>query len=253
MKHYIPEHWGLSSFHKMDIMNILKRPKGQLDLWKDPTARQIYDNKVMEKLNMYYNVSRKLPYYWSESPRRLIEIYRFILLDTCVTIIDNKSLVDTEETDDVDTMEQKNILEKIAEMYIMQWMEIYTQFKVIDVDAYENSQRILRMRDDEKNRKLREFQKMTREEKVVDNMLKGDKLGKYSVGFQKGFREYDPEFYDMERSEIFREIREDGYKLSELSRRNRELYQFEDSELLQQEEEDNEMVMGDDDEEIEEA
>ena len=253
MKHYVPEHWGLSSFHKMDIMNILKRPKGQLNSWKDPVARQIYDNKIMEKLNMYYNVSRKLPYYWSESPRRLIEIYRFILLDSCIAIIDNKSLVDTEEADEIDTMEQKNILEKIAEMYIVQWIEIYTQFKVIDVDAYENSQRILRMRDDEKNRKLREFQKMTREEKVVDNMLKGDKLGKYSVGFQKGFREYDPEFYDMERSEIFREIREDGDKLSELSRRNRELYQFEDSELLQQEEEDNEMVMGDDDEEIEEA
>ena len=242
--HYIPSHWDLSGFHSSDVLRILRNSE-KLDIRHD-----VFTEDIIEQMNNIRIISETLPYYWKENPRTLIEYYKYLLLRILIHTVNSKSITEDPNDEILEADAQRDILEHIADHFLVRFIELKSHFNIINVDANENKQRIIRMRDDEKNRKLREFQKMNKEERVVDNLLKSVKLGKYGIGFQKGFREYDPDFYDQERGDLLKEINEDDTALSELSRRNIELFDFNASELRLQEDEDNEVIMGEDDEDI---
>ena len=65
----------------------------------------------------------------------------------------------------------------------------------------------MRGKEKEKDLIVQYLTDMSDEEREVENMFKGHSLGRWSVGMQKGFKSYDQEMYDTERSEIERQAR----------------------------------------------
>ena len=77
---------------------------------------------------------------------------------------------------------------------------------------------------------------MTDEERQVENIFKTHKLEQWSIGLQKGFREYDAMTYDMERENLEKQMINDIKAKKDLTNlgMNQEIYNME-AEILQAE------------------
>ena len=47
---------------------------------------------------------------------------------------------------------------------------------------------------------------MSDQQREIENMFKNHKIGDWSVGLQKGFKTYNPERYDIERTDVQSDI-----------------------------------------------
>ena len=58
----------------------------------------------------------------------------------------------------------------------------------------------------EKNKIVAKLTNMSDQQREIENMFKNHKIGDWSVGLQKGFKTYDPERYDIERTDVQSDI-----------------------------------------------
>ena len=96
---------------------------------------------------------------------------------------------------------------------------------------YSNSdiiESVLRAKEREKNKITTRLGDLTVEEREIENIMKNQRLGNWSLGQTKALFVYDEQQYDKEREEIDRDmlVELELNKNSEVIRENRDMYNF---------------------------
>jgi len=77
-----------------------------------------------------------------------------------------------------------------------------TQKKKFNLNNEDIVRNVLKAKEKEKNKITRRLGDLTVEEREVENILKNQRLGDWSLGQTRALYEYDAEQYDKERQEI---------------------------------------------------
>jgi hypothetical protein len=96
------------------------------------------------------------------------------------------------------TGNKKELRQKTAELLIAFVDILNNQKDTVDISYEEIQDRVFKLREKEKDMVTDRLKNMTDELRDADTILKINKLGKYSVGMQKGLTMYDKEYYENE-------------------------------------------------------
>jgi hypothetical protein len=96
------------------------------------------------------------------------------------------------------TGNKKELRQKTAELLIAFIDILHNQKDTIDISYEEIQDRVFKLREKEKDMVTDRLKNMTDELRDADTILKINKLGKYSVGMQKGLTMYDKDYYEKE-------------------------------------------------------
>ena len=135
------------------------------------------------------------------------------------------------KTTDVDILigNQDELKEKIANVLVVFTNLICKDKSVIDYNYQSLMELVLRSKEKEKDEITDYLEKMTDEERDVEKLFKGNKLGRWSKGEQKGIHTYDAQTYDEERNDMeqmaLREARVN--KRSVVTDMNRDIFMLE--------------------------
>jgi hypothetical protein len=97
---------------------------------------------------------------------------------------------------------QAELAEKICNIIVCFTNLICKDKSAIDYNYKSLMELIMRSKEKEKDEITDYLKNMTVEEREVENLFKGSKLGRWSKGEQKGIRIYDKDTYDEERGEM---------------------------------------------------
>jgi hypothetical protein len=96
------------------------------------------------------------------------------------------------------TGNKKELRQKTAELLLAFVDILNNQKDTIDISYEEIQDRVFKLREREKDMVTDRLKNMTDELRDADTILKINKLGKYSVGMQKGLTMYDKDYYEKE-------------------------------------------------------
>ena len=96
------------------------------------------------------------------------------------------------------TGNKKELRQKTAELLIAFVDILNNQKDTVDISYEIIQDRVFKLREREKDMVTDRLKNMTDELRDADTILKINKLGKYSVGMQKGLTMYDKEYYEKE-------------------------------------------------------
>jgi len=101
--------------------------------------------------------------------------------------------------------DKRELKERVAELLIM-FLEMGEKGKLAINYSYKDiERRVIKSRQDEKKMITDFLGNMGKDERKVENLLKMMKLGRWSVGLQKGLVDYDKDTYDREQQELLLE------------------------------------------------
>ena len=107
--------------------------------------------------------------------------------------------------------------------------KVTSQKKKLDLNNEDIVKNVLKAKEKEKNKITKRLGDLTVEEREVENILKNQRLGDWSLGQTRALYEYDADQYDKERQEIeddmLMELRLN--RNDEVTERNREIYRLE--------------------------
>ena len=258
----IPKHWKLSDRHIRDVRDLIFGETSALQkYYKDNTlfpilesiqkhSRDIID--LMNATNLFAdliltdntiqatiingNIINKLIKFYV-----LCSFYIYVKsLDTIVTIegeddeSDLLGLVDDGGVEDsirdqIIAGRKEQLNKKIATLLGTYISIIESQKKKLDLNNEDIVKNVLKAKEKEKNKITKRLGDLTVEEREVENILKNQRLGNWSLGQTRALYEYDAEQYDKERQEIeddmLMELRLN--RNDEVTGRNREIYRLE--------------------------
>jgi len=233
----IPAHWELSQIHQTDVKEIIKDHYSDLSIfYKDKQIRLLLE-KMLETTSDVNDLAQNTLFYApvalktnaSEKEEKysvfdldlttlLFEFYFFSALMDLIAFQKDKEILSLPlkqlETEDEESFMTKanemDILagneselgEKIASLVVVFTNLICKDKSVVDYSYKSLMELLLRSKEKEKEGITDYLKKMSDEEREVENLFKGNKLGRWSVGEQKGFRTYDTKTYDQEREDM---------------------------------------------------
>ena len=115
---------------------------------------------------------------------------------------DDEALFALEEDQEVLLGNQVQLAEKIASIIVTFTNLICKDKNAINYNYKSLMEMVLRSKEKEKDDITDYLKNMTDEEREVENLFKGNKLGRWSKGEQKGIHTYDKETYDLERDDM---------------------------------------------------
>jgi len=230
------KHWKLSERHWADLNDIISR---YYSIFKPHYGNKFINSileKVLRETNDIYTMSTLIEYMVSVKGTNSVFDYDMImvlnkyLIYTLLTEYirfskdETAFLVSPDRVQDVDPlysveqinrMEQgdisrQDILEEEREdiendtLYLITGCIEHTYQSFIQTNySYESlKEKILRAKEKEKEVMTDFLKNMTDEEREVEKLFKKHKLEQWSVGLQKGFREYEKDTYDLEREKL---------------------------------------------------
>lgn len=221
--HYIPKHWGFSSRHVDDIIKVLERDSELVTYQKHTVIHKVFE-KIRSKLKQLVNIVHNLPRHLGKNLMEFNVIFHRFVFFKCIEEFIDEGVANMDA--ESENLSRPELISTISEFIGSFFKFVYRDYHVSSLSEDKIKDRMIRLRDDEKNQKTRALGKMTQAQRTVDTVLKGAKLGKYNVGLQKGLREYDKDFYQRERDEMEHEMKEDLIH-GQLSDLNQELvYMF---------------------------
>jgi hypothetical protein len=235
----VPVHWELSKIHQTDVKEIIKNHYSDLSIfYKDKQIRLLLE-KMIEMTNDVNELAQNTLFYApvdlktnaKEKEEKysvfdldlttlLFEFYFFSVLMDLIAFQKDKEILglplkQLEESEDDEELfmtkaNEMDILagnetelgEKIASLIIVFTNLICKDKSVVDYNYKSLMEILLRSKEKEKEGITDYLKKMSDEEREVENLFKGNKLGRWSVGEQKGFRTYDTKTYDQEREDL---------------------------------------------------
>ncbi len=257
----IPKHWKLSERHIRDVRDLIFGETSALQkYYKDNTlfpvlefiqkhSRDIID--LMNATNLFAdlilndntiqatiingNIINKLIKFYV-----LCSFYIYVKsLDTILTIDDDDEFdllgliddsgVEDSVRDQIIAGRKEQLNKKIATLLGTYINIIESQKKKLDLNNEDIVKNVLKAKEKEKNKITKRLGDLTVEEREVENILKNQRLGNWSLGQTRALYEYDAEQYDKERQEIeddmLMELRLN--RNDEVTGRNREIYRLE--------------------------
>ena len=238
----IPRHWKLSERHSEDIKEMIKKHYAPLTAFYDDEPLQqlleIYQIQERDILNLALNTVYMSPIVVNGVlvetvfDKMMIELlFRFYFLSLLIDmmeLVDRQDLyterverpsnpllaVGIEEVDvalaDGDAVpmleimagDKKVMAQKVAGL-LSAIMQVTCMDKdAIDYDYQDVMEKITRAKEKEKDMIVEYLTEMSDEERNIENMFKNHRIGRWSVGMQKGFTMYQGDTYDDERDAI---------------------------------------------------
>lgn len=178
-------------------------------VFDERTSRFLFEYYLLRVLVNYIELSDDADMIVTEvrKERDVTDIFAVEYLEDIETKVD-LSMTSRNQTDVVLlTGNKKELRQKIAELFIAFIDILNNQKDVIDISYEEIQDRVFKLREREKDMFTDRLKKMSDESRDADTILKINKLGKYSIGMQKGLTMYDKDFYEQEE-----ELREEMVK-----------------------------------------
>lgn len=98
--------------------------------------------------------------------------------------------------------EKKVMSEKVAGVMAAFLAVACQDKKAIDLNYDDLMEKVTRSKEKEKDQIVEFLTELTDEEREIENMFKNHRIGRWSIGMQKGFRVYEGDTYDRERQEM---------------------------------------------------
>jgi len=263
------KHWKLSPVHWNDIIEIVNKYYKRLIQFYDDEDIKIAINNINQELDdiiQFYSLFEIMISTKDKSSIFDIDLFNLLNKYLIYTIIseyisignnstlflnfDDKSIPpidslssismmeDIDENVDIDMVagKQEEVLEKICNLLQVFINMSYESYVHINYNYEKLKDKLLRSKEKEKEIMTDKLKDMTDEERQVENIFKTHKLEQWSIGLQKGFREYDAMTYDMERENLEKQMINDIKAKKDLTNlgMNQEIYNME-AEILQAE------------------
>jgi hypothetical protein len=156
----------------------------------DKHMHYIFDSTLVLELYTYYFLQT---------------IQEYITLQSSVIVMTGTEVIIPTTIADVETGQRKLLQTSTAEL-LKDYINIFiAQKKSINFNKKSIQERILRIKDKEKDRKTRTLKELTIKERELDTQFKSMKLGRWNKGLQKGLTQYVKDTYDEERKEMEQE------------------------------------------------
>ena len=244
------KYWNLSVKHQKQVSEFIHKSYQPLEPNYSIKPLKPILEQVLEQKQSLLQIIKHIPFLYEshingESVESMFnstlvrELYRFIIIQTFALYINITEEVSTDDLEISDMMseytsealqvgEAAKLQEQVADMLVSYCAILMKQKELINTNKKSIEERLLIVRDTEKDRKTRYLQNLTEEERQVDTAFKHMKLGRWNKGIQKGLTQYVRETYDEELRDAEQEALLD-FKLSSnmnVTDMNREIYRF---------------------------
>ena len=194
-----PRHWNLSSVHARDYAQIVKR-------YYDP-LRKLYGKPELEeplrawteKAASVQALLETVPTSGSLMGNRAADLFARYCLLLCLSTLQeafkglrSRQLVPGDES--MMVRGEEGVTASFAFLSV-----ICASAGNLQMDLEEIKEKVNRSKEKEKDGITSFLKNMTDEEREIENLFKNNKLGRWSMGLQKGVSQYDPKTYDAER------------------------------------------------------
>lgn len=263
-KNSVPKYWKLSERHTNDIENILKKGK--------ETLTKFYTNeKLRPVLKEFLRISKDMLTLYSYIPfqgeinKKMslfnsqlnyeFSIYVFTFLCIQLIKLSSKPKISVESKKVMERYSSTNVgdesenIGEISEIEIVSGQELQlngyvSDYLVSSLLVFKDEKttmnynketimaKVLRSKEKEKEEVTSYFQKMSDQEREIENLFKRNKLGKWSLGLGKGVVEYAEDVYEQERKAIDERamLEKKLGAISDVTQANNEIFMF-DAEL----------------------
>lgn len=176
---------------------------------EDKTIKPVFDERTSRFLFEYYLLRVLLNYIELSDEEEMIvtevrketeiaDIFAVEYLEETETRVDLATTSRSQKDVTLLTGNKKELRQKTAELIIVFVDILNNQKDTVDISYEEIQDRVFKLREREKDLVTDRLKNMTDELRDADTILKINKLGKYSVGMQKGLTMYDKEYYEKE-------------------------------------------------------
>lgn len=261
----IPKHWKLSDRHQGDVKKFIFNEVSSLQkFYKDSDliavlryiqtqgkdlislmkttalfADLIFENQSSKKSLINANLLNRLTkfyvlctlFIYINATKQELEEEGDIIepSEMLLSLVDNEGLDDMVR-DQIIEGKRDEVNKKIANLLGTYINMMVSQKKKLDMNNEDIIKNVLKAKEKEKNKVTKRLGDLTVEEREIENILKNQRLGDWSLGQTRALFEYDKEQYDKERQEIeddmLMELRLN--KNDEVTERNREIYRLEE-------------------------
>ena len=169
-------------------------------VFDERTSRFLYEYYLLRVLINYIELSDEPDMVVTEviTETEITDIFAVEYLEETNTRVD-LSMPSRNSTDiTLLTGNKKELRQKTAELLIAFVDILHNQKDTIDISYEVIQDRVFKLREKEKDMVTDRLKNMTDELRDADTILKINKLGKYSVGMQKGLTMYDKDYYEKE-------------------------------------------------------
>jgi len=180
-----------------------------IKMGEDKTIKPIFDERTSRFLFEYYLLRVLINYIELSDEQEMVvteirkdsevsDIFAVEYLEEVETRVDLAMTSRNQKDVTLLTGNKKELRQKTAELLIAFVDILNNQKDTVDISYEEIQDRVFRLREKEKDMVTDRLKNMTDELRDADTILKINKLGKYSVGMQKGLTMYDKEYYENE-------------------------------------------------------
>jgi hypothetical protein len=231
----IPACWNLSEKHQNDLkLQTMEHFKPLHTFYNDPDIEKfmgVFQTETQSVVllamdTMCYEFNKdNVPFFERRTSHLL---YKFYLLHVCtqmVTLVSREDLYSSvvqrpsnpllsasqlgqEEPGDIEPLlemtmgEKQSMSEKMSQL-ITGFLSIgYKEQTSVHISYEDLMDKVVRSKEKEKDGIVEYLTELTTEEREIENMFKNFRIGRWSVGMQKGYRQYDGDTYDQERTDI---------------------------------------------------
>ena len=224
-KMYVPNHWNLSMNHQKKLEGIIYDEYSSLN--------EFYNNEDLIKLLNFIKINtvdlltivENIPFYSSIENKSsvmnnelFIKLHKYFFICTIslyIKLLDEFNTKSLFEIDDVSRKERsvedvmlkgvQDSLEKNVANLLKEYIKIFIKRKkFITLSNKKIEKMVLKSKEKEKEAIRQNLKNLTKEARKIENVMKNNKLGRWSFGKSKAVFEYDPEQFDKERDEIER-------------------------------------------------
>lgn len=226
----IPKHWKLAPSHKTDVLDAIKDEFSPLqEFYHDKSIISLL-KIVLTKSQDLLDIMYSTPFYANikESPggeryntllngkllEKFMKFYFLYAINIYIDIV-NKDETDLQAeissssnslNDDVveSMMSGRNIeiKERLSQLLIAYLKLLMSNKSILNFSDIEVKEAVIKAAEREKSKIVENLGKLSQEELQVEDILKNQKLGKWSVGLTKAIYEYDQGQYEKERLEF---------------------------------------------------
>ena len=180
-----------------------------IKMGEEKTIKPIFDERTSRFLFEYYLLRVLLNYIELSDEEYMVvteirkepevsDIFAVEYLEDVETRVDLAMTSRSQRDVTLLTGNKKELRQKTAELLLAFVDILNSQKDTVDISYEEIQDRVFKLRETEKDLVTDRLKNMTDELRDADTILKINKLGKYSVGMQKGLTMYDKDYYEKE-------------------------------------------------------
>lgn len=247
----IPNYWKLSERHNEDIKKILRNGK-------EPLKKFYGSEEFNHVLKEFYRLSTDMLTLYGYIPfqgeinkkmslfnsRLNYEFSMYVFTFLCsqlIKLLENPKLakgnvgasIGADESIVEIVSQQEQQLNRIVGDYLVTCFLLFKNEKsVLNYNKETIMAKVLRSKEKEKEEVTSYFEKMSDQEREIENLFKRSKLGKWSLGLGKGVFEYSEDVYEQERKAIDERmiLEQKQGTMSDVTQSNAEIFMY-DAEL----------------------